>query len=205
MEKGEFLLRRKVISIALSYVLLSFTLLGSGLNNQKNAMAFTDEQTTIEGTVLPSIINVSVPTKIAFSIDPNTKVFNSSNIEIINNSNAPIQVLIRKGSNNFTLTNDSPWKPENVMPEDQNWEKLNTKNSENYIALGIKITGDNWREIHKSNALYVKEQNSMLNDVLFGSINGNSSANMEMVCSYGLAFKEEKECTFRLVLSFKID
>lgn len=165
----------------------------------------TDGNTTIEGTVAASIIDISLPSKIIFSIDPNTNEFVSSMINIKNNSNAPVEVSMRKNSKNFTLTTDSEWRPENVLPSEKEWSKLNTTDSEKYLALGIRVQGNNWRRIDKTSPLYVKEQNSMLNDIVFGSINGKSSVDMGVVCSYGLAFSEEKECSYRVILSFKID
>ena len=163
--------------------------------------------TTINGCINPTFINVSAPAKVIFSIDPNAvkgDQFVSPLIVIENHSNAPVKVKIEKGSENFTQSGGSKWKPINVLPNEYRWELLGTKESESYLALGMKAVPGNWRKLISEGALYVKEQNDCTESIVFGELNGNSSAQMVLVCNYGLSFSEKKECDYKIVWSFSL-
>lgn len=165
-------------------------------------------ETTVIGNVSPTLIKVSAPAKIAFSINPNLQQengrFNSSMIKIINTSNAPVKVKIDRGNQNFSLTNDSLWKPVNALPAAYHWDTLGTLESESYIALGVKVKSGEWRKIVRSDPLYAAEQNSERNDVEFGEIKSNSTGLLNLVCSHGLSFDQRKECTYRIIWAFSI-
>lgn len=166
-----------------------------------------NSETTVVGSVKATLINVSAPANLVFSINPNEEKDNrfvSSKIEIVNNSNAPVKVKIGKGKDNFSLTKDSLWKPVNVLPSDYEWDKLGTLESESFISLGIQADTGSWKKISRSSVLYLKEQNDSLKDIDFGEIESHSSSFLKFVCSHGLSFSEEKECTYRIIWFFSL-
>jgi hypothetical protein len=179
----------------------------SGLLYDKVAASDASSETTVTGHITPSLIKVSAPAKIIFSIDPNAEErsqFISSQITIKNNSNAPVKVKINSGAQNFIQTVDSKWKPLDVLPDAYEWDRLGTDESESYLALGIRAGGEGWRDKTKNSALYVKEQNTSLSSIEFGEIDSNSDAELTLVCSHGLSFGSEKECTYTIIWTFSL-
>jgi hypothetical protein len=191
---------RKKLSIILSLIICI-------ISNITHATATTSE-TAVIGSITPTIINVSAPAKVIFSIDPNIadpdQRFTSSNIHIMNESNAAVKVKISKGQNNFILTSDSSWKPLDVLPDEYYWQDIGTKESESYIAIGIKIDKGNWKRVLRPDALYVSEQHESAVDIVFGEIQRNSDAFMKLICHHGSSFGESKECSYRIIWSFSI-
>lgn len=170
------------------------------------AYAGTSE-TTVNGYISPTVINVSAPTKVVFSIDPNaekSKQFISPLIVIENHSNAPVKVKIEKGANNFTQTANGSWRPMDVLSGEYRWDLLGTRESESYLALGIKAVQGNWRRLDREEPIYVREQNVSLDSIAFGELSGNSSVQMELVCHYGLSFREKKQCDYKIIWSFSL-
>lgn len=192
---------------SLSYLtvfLIAFNI--SGMN--ESVVFASTAETAVVGSVTPTLIKVSAPARIAFSIDPNIvdpdKRFNSSKIKLINESNAAVKIKIKAGSENFMLSEISPWKPVNMLPNAFTWNDLGTTESQSYIALGIKPDTGNWKNVIRQDPLYVVEQNISTADIVFGEIDRNSDANMQLVCFHGSSFAESKECSFKIVWSFSI-
>lgn len=172
-----------------------------------NTAAASTSVTTVNGCISPTFINVSAPAKVIFSIDPNaekTNQFISPMIVIQNHSNAPVKVKIENGAQNFIQTDNSRWKPMDVLPNEYRWDQLGTKESESYLALGMKAVQGSWRKLTREEALYVKEQNKSIDSIVFGELNGNSSVQMVLVSNYGLSFSEKKECDYKIVWSFSL-
>lgn len=172
-----------------------------------NTAAASTSVTTVNGCISPTFINVSAPAKVIFSIDPNTEKTNqfiSPMIVIQNHSNAPVKVKIENGAQNFTQTDNSRWKPMDVLPNEYRWDQLGTKDSESYLALGMKAVQGSWRKLTREEPLYVKEQNKSIGSIVFGELNGNSSAQLVLVSNYGLSFSEKKECDYKIVWSFSL-
>lgn len=161
----------------------------------------------MEGRILPTVIDVSAPVKALFCIDPNAEEksrFISASLKIKNNSNAPVEVKIAKGDTNFTILQESEWHPVNVLPNAREWNKAGEKISENYIALGIKVNDGAWKKINRTLPLYVAQQDTKSIETSFGEVEGNSAASLSLVCSHGLAFSGEKECTYRIIWTFSL-
>lgn len=187
-----------------SVVLLLVILLGFSTERAVAAIS----ETEILGAVSATIINVSAPSSVFFSINPNAPEgeisFASSAVQIINNTNAPIEVKIAKGDSNFTLKPDSPWKPVNTSPDAHNWKTLGLAESESYIALGIQASPDKWKTLFRTEPLYIREQNSSEEDIVFGEMYNNSDITMSIVGRHGFAFEDKKECVFRVVWTFNL-
>ena len=172
-----------------------------------NTAAASTSVTTVNGCISPTFINVSAPAKVIFSIDPNAEKSNrfiSSMIVIENHSNAPVKVKIENGEQNFKQTDNSRWKPIDVLPVEYRWDLLGTNESESYLALGMKAVLGSWRKLIREEPLYVKEQNKSIDSIVFGELNGNSSVQMVLVSNYGLSFSEKKECDYKIVWSFSL-
>ena len=172
-----------------------------------NTAAASTSVTTVNGCISPTFINVSAPSKVIFSIDPNAEKSNQfigPIIVIENHSNAPVKVKIESGAQNFTQTDNSRWKPMDVLPNEYLWDLLGTKESESYLALGMKAVQGSWRKLIREVPLYVKEQNKSIDSIVFGELNGNSSVQMVLVSNYGLSFNEKKECDYKIVWSFSL-
>lgn len=172
-----------------------------------NTAAASTSVTTVNGCISPTFINVSAPAKVVFSIDPNAEKSNqfiSPMIVIENHSNAPVKVKIENGAQNFTQTDNSRWKPMDVLPNEYRWDLLGTKESESYLALGMKAVQGSWRKLIREVPLYVKEQNKSIESIVFGELNGNSSIQMVLVSNYGLSFSEKMECDYKIVWSFSL-
>lgn len=172
-----------------------------------NTAAASTSVITVNGCISPTFINVSAPAKVVFSIDPNAEKSNqfiSPIIVIQNHSNAPVKVKIENGAQNFTQTDNSRWKPTDVLPNEYLWDLLGTKESESYLALGMKAVQGSWRKLTREEPLYVKEQNKSIDSIVFGELNGNSSVQMVLVSNYGLSFSEKKECDYKIVWSFSL-
>jgi len=173
-----------------------------------NTAAASTSVTTVNGCISPTFINVSAPAKVIFSIDPNAEKSNqfvSPMIVIENHSNAPVKVKIENGAQNFTQTENSRWRPVDVLPNEYRWDLLGTKESESYLALGMKVVqGNTWRKLNREEPLYVKEQNKSMESMVLGELNGNSSVQMVLVSNYGFSFSEKKECDYKIVWSFSL-
>lgn len=194
----EDLALRKVVILFMSFILVSNLMCSI-------ARADTISKTTVTGRVRPTLINVSAPAKVLFSIDPNVekdKQFTSSYIMIENYSNAPVKVNINKNAENFMQSSDSSWRPIDVMPQDYDWTDMGTYDSERYLSLGVKAINVGWRRLTRNNELYVKEHNNSTNSIQFGEINSHTSVQLTLVCFYGLSFSNEKECTYNITWSF---
>ena len=115
--------------------------------------------TTVNGSISASIINVSVPATLAFTIDPNnTSGDQASKAVIKSNTNAPIEVSIDGGGSSFKQSVNSEWKPVDYLPDEFNWEKLGKKDSENYLALGLLVcNAAQWRVLSLTDVMWVKE------------------------------------------------
>ena len=160
-------------------------------------------ETTVVGTVEPTLINVSAPAKVIFSINPNLteEQFKSSDIKIVNNTSSPIIVKLAKEKNNFSVTSESNWKPVSTLPSELNWNKLGTKKSESYIALGLNLSG-NWVKTYQTKTFYAAEYKDQ--EVILGEVEGYSTSNIKLAAHHGFAFREKKECTYRIVWSFAL-
>lgn len=167
----------------------------------------TTATTTINGEVAATIINVSVPTIMTFSIDPNNEEasYLSSVSTIKNLTKAPIEVSIGIGQANFKQDPESSWKPIDVLPDEKDWEKLGVKESEGNIALGVKINDkEKWRTTKFENTLWAKNQMNSVQNTIFGDINPSSEADVTLEVHHGYAFTEEKTCSYNIIWSFAL-
>ena len=160
-------------------------------------------ETKVVGVVEPTLINISAPARVVFSINPNLRVerFKSSDIKIVNNTSSPVIVKLAKKKGNFSVIPESNWKPISTLPSEFNWNKLGTKKSESYIALGFNLD-TNWAKIYQTKTFYAAEYKN--EEVILGELEGYSISNIKLTSHHGLAFREKKECAYRIIWSFAL-
>jgi hypothetical protein len=193
-------MKRKLVSIFVLAVLIF------QISDLKQAYA-ASATTAVNGSIAATVLNVSVPSALAFSVDPNAVInsYVSSEASIINNTNAPIQVWVGVGSTNFKQSPLSLWKPVDYLPEELDWQNLGKAASENSLALGVKISNPvEWRTVFLTDTLWAKEQNNMSSAVAFGELNALSSAKVSLEVYHGNAFSEVKSCQYDIVWSFAL-
>jgi hypothetical protein len=192
---------------AFCFVLIICFIISNPIYNSQASAKSANSETSVIGNVVPTLIQVSAPAVIMFSINPNEEEenrFTSSDIRILNKSNASVKVKIDVGRENFTLAMDSPWKPVNMLPDAFEWKDIGTEESENYIALGVKPGAGNWKKVTRSEPMYVAEHDISNADTVFGEIQRNSEAYMQLVSFHGSSFGERKECSYKIIWSFSL-
>jgi len=191
---------------AFCFVLIFYLIISNPIYSSQVSAQSANSETSVIGNVVPTLIQVSAPALIMFSIDPNEEEnrFTSSDIRILNKSNASVKVKIGVGQENFALANDSPWKPVNMIPDAFEWKDIGTEESESYISLGVKPGTGNWKKVTRSEPMYVAEHNISTADTVFGEIQRNSVAYMQLVCFHGSSFGERKECSYKIIWSFSL-
>lgn len=168
--------------------------------------AGTTASTTVNGSISASIINVSVPASLAFTIDPNDPSGDQASKAVIqSNTNAPIEISINGGGDSFMQSAGSSWKPSDYLPDEQNWEKLGRADSENSLALGLLVCNPiQWRALSLTDVLWVKELANMTGSAVIGQLDPNSSAEITFQTRHGNAFSAAKICAYNIVWSFSL-
>ena len=167
----------------------------------------TTGETKIIGEIEATIINVSVPTVMAFNVDPNNKdeSYVASVSTIKNLTNAPIEISISEGANNFKQDPNSSWKPADVLPTEKDWEDLGVKGSEENLALGLKVTTPSqWRKLSQTETLWVKTQNTSSSRIVIGEIKTLEEADITLEIYHGRAFKDDKNCSYNIIWTFAL-
>lgn len=195
---------RKNLGILFMCVFVMNMIMGS--SEIVNASTGTTATTTVNGSITASIINVSVPASLAFTIDPNNPNGDqASRAAIQSNTNAPIEISINGGGNSFKQSADSSWKPIDYLPNELNWAKLGRKDSESSLALGLLVCDTSqWRELDLTGVLWVKELANMSGKAVIGELDPNSSADITFEILHGNAFSEAKYCSYSIVWSFSL-
>ncbi len=168
--------------------------------------AGTTATTTVNGSISASIISVSVPATLAFTIDPNNPNGDQASKAVIqSNTNAPIEISINGGGNSFKQSASSSWKPTDYFPEELNWEKLGRSESENSLALGLLVCNTaQWRALTLTDTLWVKELAGMTGSAVIGELDPNMSAEITFQTYHGNAFSEAKVCAYNVIWSFSL-
>lgn len=168
--------------------------------------ADTTATTTVNGSISASIISVSVPASLAFTIDPNSSNGDQASKAVIqSNTNAPIKISINGGGNSFKQAESSSWKPVDYLPEELEWEKLGRSDSESSLALGLLACNETqWRVLMLTDTLWVKELANMVGNAVIGELDPHTSAEITFQTYHGNAFSEAKACTYNVVWSFSL-
>ena len=168
--------------------------------------AGTTASTTVNGSISASIINVSVPASLAFTIDPNNQSGDQASKAVIqSNTNAPIEISISGGGDSFKQSASSSWKPVDYLPDELNWEKLGRADYESSLALGLLVCNPTqWRTLSLTDILWVKELANMTGSAVIGQLDPNTSAEITFQTHHGNSFSEAKVCAYNIVWSFSL-
>ncbi len=168
--------------------------------------AGTTASTTVNGSISASIISVSVPASLAFTIDPNDPSGDQASKAVIqSNTNAPIEISINGGGDSFKQSASSSWKPTDYLPDELNWEKLGRADSENSLALGLLVCNPTqWRVLSLTDVLWVKELANMTGSVVIGQLDPNTSAEFTFQTYHGNSFSEAKVCAYNIIWLFSL-
>lgn len=168
--------------------------------------AGTTASTTVNGSISASIISVSVPASLAFTIDPNNPSGDQASKAVIqSNTNAPIEISINGGGNSFKQSASSSWKPVDYLPDELNWEKLGRTDTESSLALGLLVCNPaQWRALSLTDVLWVKELANMTGSAVIGQLDPNTSSEITFQTYHGNAFSEAKVCAYNIIWSFSL-
>lgn len=171
--------------------------LAYGTTEQNNENVLLSDPSTMSSKMTLDIksttIDIVVPLSLQCSINVNTEYSNafiSPNLEIVNNTNAPIHIeakTIMVGDEYIPLVNHDKFS-------DEQWEKLNTKDSSSNLALGLQpvdvsnmmgdVFVDNWFTVQNG-------QNPI--GFSIGTIKPKSSISVKLIAKHGMIFKEPKQ------------
>lgn len=153
----------------------------------------------VSGTINAVSISVTHPASVDYTINPNMEsgTFIAPDITITNNSQVPVTVTVKSlasatgGTLQFT----------DVAANAKDWTNLNLADSKTFIALGVKIADETgWNDGYDTNTHYAVD----ISDVLFGSLNADSTGNMTMIANHGLAFDQIYTSTHNLIFMFSL-
>jgi len=160
----------------------------------------------VNGSISASIISVSVPASLAFTIDPNNPSGDQASKAVIqSNTNAPIEISINGGGSSFKQSANSSWKPVDYLPDELNWEKLGRTDSESSLALGLLVCNPTqWRTLSLTDVLWVKKLANMTGSAVIGQLDPKSSAEITFQTYHGNAFSEAKVCAYNIIWLFSL-
>jgi hypothetical protein len=156
----------------------------------------------VDGSVEPTVINITIPYTLSFTINPNNiegDTILSSALVLTNNTYAPVKV----GIDVFTELPTSSHQFEDIHTSrytDEEWNNLNSFFSETYIALGLQpVDVLEWQTT--VNTIWART----IQDIGYqgmGVLKPNSSAKIKVVGKHGRMFSEELnvEYTVRFIL-----
>ena len=158
----------------------------------------------LNGTINPTILSVTVPTTLAFTINPNDleNSLISSELTITNNTNAQVEVLVNKFevSGGYTSLMD-------VLPTrftDQQWSELNRFDSEHNIALALQpIREEDWAKI-ELNPVWAKT----VQDIGYrrlGVLKPNSVSSLTVIGKHGRLFSEQIDFTYAVCFVLSLE
>jgi len=154
----------------------------------------------ISGSISALTLSVTHPADVAYTIDPNTGAtgtFTVPDITITNNTKCAISVTV----SDLSSVTGGTVQFTDVGPADKIWASLNLADSKTYLALGIKAKdATGWNTGYSTTTMYA----NTVDPQLFGSINSNASATMQLVANYGLVFDQPYTAKHSLVFLFNM-
>lgn len=153
----------------------------------------------VDGSITATTISVTHSTSVSYAIDPNKgeNAFISPNIKITNNSIAPINVTVKS----ITSAAGGTLQFTDVAANAQTWNSLNLSDSKTYIALGIQINNPaGWTSGYASGTRYAVDTG----DMLFGSLQPDTTGEMALVANHGLSFDQSYIAMHDLVFIFDL-
>jgi len=181
--------KMKVLSMFLAFVITTFLFTSSVYADTSN--------TTVTGTIQPTIITFTISLSVSFTINPNGATpatrFIAPNIAVQNGCNAPIKVEV----SNFVSAGGSPHVFTDVLPaEFTNWDNLGRTDSEGKIALALKATTPaEWKNLVSATNVYAKTI-QLGTPILIGEVDPATTAHLTLDASHGLTFGSTLTSTY---------
>jgi hypothetical protein len=184
-------------------IISMLTMVISGVSNSKVYASTSNQTSVVSGIFNTTTIDVSVPAINSFTYNPNTNEFDTQNIEVINNTNAPVYVAV----NDISVSPTSEWIPSLVSPTaytDSGWNNLTSSQTKSNLALGISaISGSNWLSDIQSPNVWSSNINS--SSVHIGAIRTKSSVLLTPTIKVGRAITNEKTLTANYIFEFGLE
>ena len=174
-----------------------FTVIGEPVKSE--GAAPVESTLLVNGTLEATTLSVTHPTSVSYVINPNLSVdaFVASEIPIVNNSEAPINVTVKS----LSSTAGGTLQFTDVASDAYSWENLNKADTKTYIALGIKIdNAEGWSGGYNAATRYAVDSGN----TLFGTINPGDTAKMVLEAHHGYAFDESYTAAHNLVFMFDL-
>lgn len=155
----------------------------------------TEEEVVVNGNIETTILSLTVPTSVLdFVLNPNLeagKQFISSELELRNDSQAPLVLEIGAFEQTTNVLND-------VLPTKySDWSSLNKKESKDFALALVPKVGEGWLSLNEGDR-WVAD----LGDSHIGVIKGNSTVSFEFKAKHGSAFSETLAPQYRLTFIF---
>jgi len=158
--------------------------------------------TTVIGTFNSTTIDVSIPAVNSFTFNPNTNYFNVQNIQINNNTSAPVYASVKQ----IAISPTSEWIPSLISPTtytDNGWNNLSQADTKSKVALGIlAISNSNWLNGIQNQNIWSTD---LTNGAKIGAIRTTSSVSITPTIKVGRAITNEKTLTSNYVFEFGLE
>lgn len=142
----------------------------------------------IDVSIEQTIVDICIPMNVSVYINPNEpNGFMYGAIEVVNNTNAPVELGIKSSIaynapfNNFI----EPYE----LPTHLDWDNMSLSQTKEYFSIGIKPVNTaekRWRSILTENYVYMCGTDTK---VTLGTIHANESVYLGMKSYYGKSFK----------------
>lgn len=159
---------------------------------------YRKNQLQIEGNVIPTIINISLPNiSPSFVLNPNAPTkeeqFIAPTLKVINEGHAPLRVSVRSFTSVNQLLND-------VMPDFYaDWNGLNKEQSKNIALSLVTKPQEGWLAL-ENETYYAAEQH----EKAIGTIKPNQTVSFDFQSLHGLSFSELKQPIYQLIFVFDL-
>lgn len=223
LERGACMIKyKKTLLILISLLMLTFCVTSNAADDtEERSMSSGSEQSiSLSGTIVATVIEITVPTNVTFTIDPNadteTERFVCPDFVYTNNSAIPVVVDVKDIS---FLTGESLHAFTTVvtgdgLPDGKTWDSLSVLDSKKYIALGLYgTTTEEWQ----NNSLYATKSSPFWSTgSVFEPVKHlgvlpereseaqGSEGTLSLIAHHGLAFDSKLNCNISLTLIFSL-
>ena len=213
---------KKTLLILISLLMLTFCVTSNAAEGteERRMSSGTEQSISLSGTIVATVIEITVPTNVTFTINPNldteTERFVCPTFEYTNNSLIPVVVDVKEisfstgeGLHKFTHVVDG-----DGLPTGKTWDSLSLPDSKEYIALGLYGTKpEEWQnnELEATNSSPFWSTGSAFEPVKRLGVlpervseTQGSKGTLSLIARHGLAFDTELDCKVSLTLIFSL-
>ena len=152
----------------------------------------------VTANITPLNVSITQPITVPFAMDPNTGKIVCPNIDVTNNTAAPINVTVQQlksvsgGSLSFT----------DVLPTAENWDSLSNADTKKFLALGVGVvnSGTGWQAGYSTTVDYAAANTP----ALMGTLASGSTGSLGLSGNFGKAFDSTYTANCALNLQFTL-